>query len=124
MKNQDFSKLYLVMLDKLDLSKILLIFLTAFAIFSCSREIYNTEIFCADDSSILVKFVTSAKIREAVKKAYERKIENGYSDKSTALILDDGRSFLIENISPEEMLKCSFRQSRYGAVDRKYVHHF
>ena len=111
------------MLAKLNHNKFLLLLLLITA--SCGQEkIYNTEIFCPNKPSILIKFARAKNVKIGIEKAYFKKKRQGTSENYTVISFSDKSSVKIEKISPEEMIKCVLRESRLGAVDRRYVHHF
>ncbi len=109
------------MLGKLNLSKILFLFFIAT---SCGKKqiITSTEIICPDGSRILVKFSELEEVRRAILNAHAEKKKYGTDDKHTIIKLPGNRSFRIEKIPPEEMIKCSVRESVIGQLDKKYLH--
>jgi len=118
------------MLAKLKLSKICLkiIFLVtvSFVVVACGEKevMFNTEILCPDGSRVLVKFASLDEVRLAIVKNYEDKKKNGTSDKDTVLRLSSKRSFRIEKIAPEKIIKCSLKESFVGEVERSYWRRF
>jgi hypothetical protein len=100
------------------------IFIGTFSCFEGRRMGNNTEIFCPDGLKILVKFAMLEDVRAAIVLAYEEKRRKGTSERETVFKLSDGRSFRIEKIPPEKMIKCSLRESRVGEAERYYWRHF
>lgn len=112
------------MLGKLNRNKIFLFLALIFFTTSCKEKIFNTEIFCPDGSRILVKFVRLEELRDAIKAASSEKNKFNSNYKHTVIKLPGQRSFKIEKIPPEELVKCHVRESRMGVIDKNYVHHF
>lgn len=117
------------MLGKSNLSKIIValsLMALALATFSCVKKkiYYNTEIFCPDGRKILVKFAREEEIRQAILFADEQKRLLGTREEYTAIRMPHNKSFRIEKISPEKMVKCSLRESPMGVVDKNYVKYF
>jgi len=111
------------MLDKLNHSKfILLILLLGFST-ACQKQIFNTEILCPDGSRILVRYSTAEDVRAGIKKAYNEKKKYGTGEDYTAIKMSNQRSFKVEKIAPEEIIKCSLRQSLIGIAEKSYIHY-
>jgi len=112
------------MLDKLNHSKfILLISLMGF--FTAPRKQLfhtDTEILCPDGSRILVRYSTEQEVRAGIQRAYNEKKKYGTGEDYTAVKMSNQRSFKIEKIAPEEMIKCSLRQSLIGSAKRNYIY--
>lgn len=120
------------MLAKLLRNKIwcsFLLFVIFFVVSSCSKKpanatTINTEILCNNTIKILVKFARASDIAEAIQKAnYDKKMQ-GTSETYTAIKLRDGRSFRVEKIPPEDLIKCVLRESKMRVADPGYVRHF
>ena len=95
-----------------------------FATISCQKKITNTEILCDDTIKILVKFARAQDIADGIKKAYDEKKAQGTAETYTPIRLKDGRSFRVEKISPENLMKCVLRESEIGVADPRYIRHF
>lgn len=109
------------------IGKILLLISILIATFSCfdgGRMNSNTEIFCPDGLKVLVKFAKLEDVRAAIILAYEQKKRAGTSERETVFKLLDGRSFRVEKVPPEQMMKCSLKESRIGQAERYYWRHF
>ncbi|MES2961929.1 MAG: hypothetical protein V4694_06040, partial [Pseudomonadota bacterium] len=106
------------MSDKLNHSKFILLILLASFLPACQKPIFNTEILCPDGTRILVRYSTEEEVRAGIQKAYNEKKKYGTSESYTAIRMPHQRSFKVEKIAPEEMIKCSLRQSQIGTADR------
>jgi hypothetical protein len=103
---------------------LLLIFLVSSL--SCSkpkRVLINTELFCKNGQTILIKFVRASDLKKAITLAYANKKRLKTSENYTPVRLPDGRSFVIK-ISPEIAFDCDLVESYLGQVERDYIHHF
>lgn len=109
------------MLDKLNHSKFILLILLLGLLTACQKQIFNTEILCPDGSRILVRYSTEEEVRAGIQKAYNEKKKYGTGEDYTAIKMPNQRSFKVEKIAPEEMIKCSLRQSLIGTAERKYI---
>lgn len=114
-------------LNKLFYNHLIKILFLLFGLCSCSygnKKIYNTEILCPDGSKILVKFVRLQELKKAIEKADLKKRKEEGRDQHSAIILDDGRSFMIEKRKPEYLVRCALRESEFGVHDKDYVKKF
>jgi hypothetical protein len=85
-----------------------------------SKQLFNTQITCPNGVSILVKFANAFEIRKAIEfSLFERK-KYGSKERYTIIRLSDRRSFKIENLSPEEIARCSLRDFKISATKRDY----
>ena len=111
---------------KLLRNKFFLLFVIFVVASSCHKKpaTINTEILCNNTIKILVKFARAHDVADAVRKAYDNKKMKGTSETYTAIKLKDGRSFRVEKIQPEDLIKCVLRESEMGVADRGYVRHF
>jgi hypothetical protein len=109
------------MSDNLNHSKFILLILLLGLFTACQKQIFNTEILCPDGSKILVRYSTAEEVRAGIKKAYNEKKKYGTGEDYTAIKMSHQRSFKVEKIAPEEMMKCSLRQSLVGNVEKKYI---
>jgi hypothetical protein len=113
------------MLAKSLRNKFYLLLVIFFATTSCERRAtINTEILCNDTIKILVKFVKARDVADAIKKSVDQKKVQGTAETYTPIRLKDGRSFRVEKISPEDLIKCVLRESKMGVADPSYVRHF
>ena len=110
------------MLDKLNHSKFILLILLLGLLTACQKQIFNTEILCPDGSRILVRYSTEEEVRAGIQKAYNEKKKYGTGEDYTAIKMPNQRSFKVEKIAPEEMIKCSLRQSLIGNAKRNYIY--
>jgi hypothetical protein len=111
------------MSDKLNHSKFILLILLLGLFTACQKQIFNTEILCPDGSRILVRYSNAEEVRFGIQKAYNEKKKYGTGEDYTAVKMPHQRSFKVEKIAPEEMIKCSLRQSLIGTVERDYIHY-
>jgi hypothetical protein len=100
----------------------LILFLTLIS--SCREEvIFNTEILCPDDLKILVRYANQDEIKDAIQRAYFEKKKYDTNTSYTVIKLPRHRSFKIEKISPEKLIKCSLRQSLADKSDKDYIYY-
>ena len=112
------------MSDKLNHSKFILLILLLSCFTACQKPIFNTEILCPDGSRILVRYSTEEEVRAGIQKAYNEKKKYRTSEDYTAIRMPNQRSFKVEKIEPEKMIKCSLRQSLIGTVEKNYISYF
>jgi hypothetical protein len=113
------------MLVKLELSKIY--FLVIFLLLSsCSskKPIKFTELDC-NNNKILIRFASADEVMVAIENFFiQKKKENG-TENYTIIQLPDNRSFKIENLPPEEAMRCKihdFSTSLQYKYYEKYYH--
>jgi len=109
------------MSDKLNHSKFILLILLLGFFTACQKPIFNTEILCPDGSRILARYSTEEEVRAGIQKAYNEKKKYGTGEDYTVIRMPHQRSFKVEKIAPEEMIKCSLRQSLIGTAERNYI---
>jgi hypothetical protein len=112
--------LFLVMSVKSSLSKSLLISLLV--LFSCSKRdlvsgVYHTELICPDMGIILIRYSTLNDVRAAIKRAYQRKKSARTNEKYTVIAFAENRSLKIDNLLPEDAVKCDLREIYHPRKD-------
>ena len=112
--------LFLVMLVKSSLSKSLLISLLV--LFSCSKRdlapgVYHTELICRDMGIILIRYSTLNEVRAAIKRAYQSKKSARTTEKYTVIAFSGNRSLRIDNLLPEDAVKCDLREVYHPRED-------
>jgi hypothetical protein len=109
------------MSGKLNHSKFILLILLLGFFAACQKPIFNTEILCPNGSRILARYSTEEEVRAGIQKAYNEKKKYGTSEDYTVIKMPNQRSFKVEKIAPEEMIKCSLRQSLIGNAEKNYI---
>lgn len=97
------------MLDKLQLSKFLLIFAVLFLTSCSQKEFFHTEVICSK-VRVLVRFATAEEVKNAIIRAVKKKKKYHGTDRHTVIIFPRNRSFMIKNLFPEEAMQCSLNQ--------------
>lgn len=89
------------------LSLIIAIFFTI----SCeiNRKVYNTEIICPK-IRIMVRFAEAKEVTVGIKRAIAEKKKYDTSEQYTVIRMPDNRSFKINDIAPEDAIKCRLNQ--------------
>jgi len=82
----------------------------------------DTEISCDDGLVVLVKYAKMDDVKKGIAAHIEDKKFHETSDNYTAIKFPDGRSFKIDKKSPEETMKCNFRETQYAPVKGKYLY--
>lgn len=85
------------------------------------KQYYHTEILCPNRADILVRYTRADEIRLAIIKANEKKKFFKTSERYTVMSFPGNRSFKIEKMSPEEMLKCYLRELPIANPDKNYT---
>ena len=109
------------MLDKLNRSKFILLTLLLGFLPACQKQIFNTEILCPDGARILARYSTAEEVRAGIQQSYDDKKKYNTNENYTIIKMPNQRSFKVEKIPPEEMIKCSLRQSLIGVAERSYI---
>lgn len=108
---KDSLKLYLVMLVKLVRNKLLLFLIIILC--SCSiispKKVYYTELVCPD-KVVLIRFANAKEVRRAVEDALFEKKKYETNVDFTVMKFAGNRSFVIENVPPEDAVKCDIKQ--------------
>ncbi len=115
------------MLDKLKLSKFLLVLLIC-SVYGCKTfksddeqiTAYNTKVVCPNGVKLLVIYANALDIRKGIEQALFTKRKSGTSERYTVVRLPGKRSFKIEKLLPEEALKCSLTEFTFKTKRGNY----
>lgn len=97
------------MLDKLVLSKILLLIIFCIVTSCNEKKVYNTEIICPK-VRMMVRFSKADEIRRGIERAIADKKKYDTDEKYTIVRMPGERSFVISDIAPEYAINCQFNQ--------------
>ena len=120
--------LFLAMLDKLKHNKFLLkncLIVALFFCFSCSVKkvspgSYHTEISCPNMGVILVRYATLDEVKAAIQRAYDSKVKNRTGENYTVIAFSQNRSVKIDNLNPEDAIRCGLREIYHSKPDENY----
>jgi hypothetical protein len=111
------------MLDRSNLSKFFLFVLLTIVI-SCSEVddpefgIYHTELICADRDVVMIRYAKANEVKQAIKVSHDKKKKLGSGENYTVISFSGNRSMKIDNLAPEEALKCNLREIFYPRKDK------
>jgi hypothetical protein len=111
------------MLDKLKLSKSLVI-LALVLLSSCTHgALYNTELYCPGNK-ILIRFARADEVRKGIERAMADKKKYGTSENYTVIRMPGNRSFKIEKIPPEDSMRCSMQEFQIEGTYKQYEKYY
>jgi hypothetical protein len=112
------------MSDKLNLNKIFLIFVILISFQACKYRVrVNTEVICPNQK-IMIRFAKSEEVRQAMERALADKKKYGTSENYTVIRLWRNRSFKIEKVAPEDIVKCTLQEHPLSPYDEKIIDYY
>lgn len=89
-----------------------------------SRSNISTEIICPENKRFMIRYAYEKEVREAIKKDYQRKMNEKSNENFTVIRIPNIESFHIHKMSPEKMMECKIVQNDTKKIYPNYIKKF